>query len=279
MSQNLAHEEYLYLYDSLPGLLSMAWAIWQRFHGDVYRIQDQLATEHQAKGLAYRWSMPHRSFYTCPVCGHQDTSVKHILHDAANHQVELSEEAVHAAREHSTPFPEEVRSFLAELAAGENTAPQPQSATVVHNEERSEVKGKLAKVKSARAQKTMPDLTAVRDRLIAIMRPFEKGTLKLTITEGWDYGLAGPATAHSIGKAVWFGGVNTTKKYVSYYLMPVYSFPDLLEGMSPELKKRMQGKSCWNFRVVDEMLLAELAAMTKKAYRRYVQEKWIVPAK
>lgn len=279
MSQDLAQEEYLYLYDELPGLLSMAWAIWQRFRGDVYRIQDELAVEHQAKGLAYRWSMPHRGFYTCPECGHQDTSVQHILQNAAGRRVELTEEMVHAAREHGTPFPEEVRSFLAELAAGENSAPHPQAATAVRSEERSEVKGKPAKLKSARAQKTSPNLTAVRDRLIAIMRPYERGALKMKVTEGWDYGLAGPSTAHSIGKQVWFGGVNTTKQYVSYYLMPVYAFPDLLDGISPELKKRMQGKSCWNFKVVDEALLKELAALTKKAYRRYVQEKWIGPEK
>ena len=128
-------------------------------------------------------------------------------------------------------------------------------------------------------QKTTPDLGVVRDRLIAIMSPYEKGTLKLAVTEGWDYGLAGPPTSHSIGKQVWFGGVNTTKQYVSYYLMPVYAFPDLLDGISPALKKRMQGKSCWNFKVVDEALLSELTALTKKAYRRYVQEKWIEPVK
>jgi len=120
MSRDLEHEEYLYLYDGLPGLLSMAWTIWQRFRGDVYRIQDELAAEHLAKGLAYRWSMPHRRFYTCPVCGHQDTMVQHVLQDASGRRVELSEADVHAAREHGIPFSEDVRSFLGDLAAGED---------------------------------------------------------------------------------------------------------------------------------------------------------------
>src|SRR5579859_1203668 len=50
------------------------------------------------------------------------------------------------------------------------------------------------------------------------------------------------------------GAVKIGKQYVSYHLMPVYGCPKLLEGMSPELKKRMQGKACFNFREVDRQL-------------------------
>ena len=55
--------------------------------------------------------------------------------------------------------------------------------------------------------------------------------------------------------ATWFGAVRLGKAYVSYYLMPVYGDPRLLADMSPELRKRMQGKSCFNFTRVDEGLL------------------------
>lgn len=267
MSQELAHEEYLYLYDNLPGLLSMAWTIWQRFRGDVYRIQDELAVEHQAKGLTYRWSMPHRSFYTCAACGHQDTDVQHVLQDAAGHRVELWEEAVHGAREHGTPFPEDVRSFLANLAAGEDGAA---AAALLEREQAAH------STNTATNEKGAPYFPAVRDRLIAILKPYERAPLKLTITKGWNYGLAGPPTDRSTGKVVWFGGVKTTKKCVSYHLMPVYTFPDLLEGISPGLQERMQGKSCWNFKVTDEALFGELALLTERAYQRYIDEGWIV---
>ena len=40
--------------------------------------------------------------------------------------------------------------------------------------------------------------------------------------------------------------------------MPVYVDPGLLDDVSPELRKRMQGKSCFNFTSVDEPLFAEL---------------------
>jgi hypothetical protein len=60
-------------------------------------------------------------------------------------------------------------------------------------------------------------------------------------------------------------GTRMGKSYVSYYLMPVYATPGLMASMSPALRKRMQGKSCFNFRTVDERLLAELDELTGKA--------------
>lgn len=43
-------------------------------------------------------------------------------------------------------------------------------------------------------------------------------------------------------RQMFFGAAQIKKRYVSFYLMPTYAFPDLLKGISPALKKRMQGK-------------------------------------
>jgi hypothetical protein len=48
--------------------------------------------------------------------------------------------------------------------------------------------------------------------------------------------------------------------------MPIYVKPHLLDDVSPALRKRMQGKSCFNFAKVDDPLLAELEALTKRGY-------------
>lgn len=64
------------------------------------------------------------------------------------------------------------------------------------------------------------------------------------------------------GKPRWFGAVQIKKNYVSYHLMPVYENPQLLDGLTPELKARMQGKSCFNFKAIDEDLFAQLAELT-----------------
>ncbi len=67
----------------------------------------------------------------------------------------------------------------------------------------------------------------------------------------------------------YFGGVVVNKNYVSYHLMPVYVNPKLLESISAELKKRMQGKSCFNFTTIDKKLLKDLSNLTKKGFEFY----------
>ena len=60
-----------------------------------------------------------------------------------------------------------------------------------------------------------------------------------------------------------FGGVRLGKNYVSFYLMSVYASPDFMKNMSPDLKKRMQGKSCFNFKQTDQKLFDELKELTR----------------
>ena len=62
---------------------------------------------------------------------------------------------------------------------------------------------------------------------------------------------------------MYFGGVTVGKAYIGYHLMPVYGRPALLAGISPELRKRMQGKSCFNFKKPDPVLFEELAELTR----------------
>jgi hypothetical protein len=66
-------------------------------------------------------------------------------------------------------------------------------------------------------------------------------------------------------KPICFAAARVGKAYVSYYLMSVYANTKLLASMSPALKKRMQGKACFNFTAVDDALFAELAALTKSS--------------
>jgi hypothetical protein len=74
---------------------------------------------------------------------------------------------------------------------------------------------------------------------------------------------------------LFFAGVRKGKAYVSFHLMPVYASPELLMKMSPELKKRMQGKSCFNFKSVDESLFKELAKLTRLGFTRFNHEKFL----
>ena len=74
---------------------------------------------------------------------------------------------------------------------------------------------------------------------------------------------------------LYFAGVRIGKAYVSFYLIPVYCCPDLEARISPELRKRMQGKSCFNFKKVDEKLFKELGKLTKAGLAKFTDKKFL----
>ena len=76
-------------------------------------------------------------------------------------------------------------------------------------------------------------------------------------------------------KPMFFGAVQIKKNYVSYHLMPVYVDPSLLDNISDPLRKRMQGKSCFNFKSIEKALFSELAILTEAAYQSYVQAGYV----
>ncbi|HSK47660.1 MAG TPA: hypothetical protein VLA05_06630 [Coriobacteriia bacterium] len=116
-------------------------------------------------------------------------------------------------------------------------------------------------------------------RLKQILVPFASIGVKLDAPD--DYVIEGPPTDATVGRPAYFGEVRIRKNYVSFYLMPVYAFPDLLDRASGDLKKRMQGKSCFNFTKIDEPLFSELEDLAQRGYERYLEAGFIagkVPA-
>jgi hypothetical protein len=111
------------------------------------------------------------------------------------------------------------------------------------------------------------DFPLVFARLKKILEPYASRLVVASDTPS-SYSLD---TAHVLKnkQRLFFGAVRRGKAYVSFHLMPVYAAPELLEGLSPELKKRMQGKSCFNFTAVDERLFKELARLTKAGFARF----------
>jgi hypothetical protein len=117
------------------------------------------------------------------------------------------------------------------------------------------------------------DFKPVFERLRGILQPYETA-LHLDNSSEEGYALSThpfPESLKMPQNPLFFAGVTSRKSYVSFYLMPVYIQPALLEGISPELKKRMQGKSCFNFKVVDDVLFEELARMTEQGFLSYKQ--------
>jgi hypothetical protein len=74
------------------------------------------------------------------------------------------------------------------------------------------------------------------------------------------------------GFPVAFGGVEIKKNYVSFHLIPVYASAALRDRLSPSLKKRMQGKSCFNFTAIDPEHVEELTAVTRKGFEGFIKQ-------
>ena len=111
------------------------------------------------------------------------------------------------------------------------------------------------------------DFNQVFQDLKAVMQPYEK-ELVLKKDEADNYYL-NVHFKREDGYQGAFGGVEVKKNYVSYHLMPVYAYPELLETISPTLKKRMQGKSCFNFTKTDAEMLKELEGLTRKGFEAF----------
>ena len=104
-------------------------------------------------------------------------------------------------------------------------------------------------------------------RLKAILEPLASNLIVKTDEPG-NYYLNTP-TQREDGYVYAFGGVQIKKNYVSYHLMPVYTEPALLDDASPALKKRMQGKSCFNFSRIEDPLFEELTTLTIRSIVDY----------
>jgi hypothetical protein len=111
------------------------------------------------------------------------------------------------------------------------------------------------------------DFAAVDRRLREILEPIRS---KLVATKDGPDGLILQIPGLEDKPWGYVAGIRLGKRYVSFYLMSVYASPDLLESMSPELRRRMQGKSCFNFTTVDETLFAELARITEAGFEPYL---------
>lgn len=99
----------------------------------------------------------------------------------------------------------------------------------------------------------------------------QKHAAKLVVTADTptDFIVAAPHRLDRIGRPLFVAAVQIRKRYVSYHLMPVYGMPSLLKGMSPDLKKRMQGKGCFNFTDIDAAQMKELSSLTKTGIAKF----------
>jgi len=117
----------------------------------------------------------------------------------------------------------------------------------------------------------MSDFQAVFDRLRPLYAAHEAKCVVLKDGPA-RYLLGSQEVRAKDGYRTWFGGVEIKKNYVSAHLLAVYMHPEMLEGIDPALRKRMQGKSCFNFKAPDDPALDSFAALVEASAERFAAD-------
>jgi hypothetical protein len=109
-----------------------------------------------------------------------------------------------------------------------------------------------------------PDLVALEARLDRVLDPYRTRLEPATIYNLPTLRRPG-AKAHD-----WFAFVKPASKHVSFFLMPIVTWPDLLDGCSDALLEHRQAKSAFRFSAMDEALFTELETLVAGAFERYL---------
>jgi hypothetical protein len=104
--------------------------------------------------------------------------------------------------------------------------------------------------------------------LVAVLSPYGD-RLDVVPESSWGYYLQTKKPSHK-KQPLMFAAVRVGKAYVSYHLMPIYMNEALKATISPALRKRMQGKACFNFTEMPApALLDELRTLTDAGFHSF----------
>ena len=118
----------------------------------------------------------------------------------------------------------------------------------------------------AMAETLQPVFDALRERMLR-----SGGRMDVAKDEAGNLVLKAPWNEPGKKDPAWFGAVQLKKSYVSCHLMPLYALPSMLERVSADLRKHMQGKSCFNFKKIEPELFDALEQLTADCAAAYAE--------
>jgi hypothetical protein len=113
-------------------------------------------------------------------------------------------------------------------------------------------------------KRASPDSTIIFTKLRAILE--EHASKFVVSADRSDYYCLKIPFSPKFNKSFPVAWVKVSKSYVSFHFMPIYFAPMLQKDLSAGLKARMQGKSCFNFKSINENLFSELRRLTAKGF-------------
>lgn len=123
---------------------------------------------------------------------------------------------------------------------------------------------------------TQTDLSTLHDQLRAILEPYAS-KLVTTRSDARELWLSSHVQQQN-RKPLFFGAVRRKTGSVAFHLMPIYTHPALLEGLSDGLRARLKGKGCFDFTARDRSLLKELKTLTRRAFAVHTEHARVITA-
>jgi hypothetical protein len=109
------------------------------------------------------------------------------------------------------------------------------------------------------------DLETLERRLQAILDPYRERLETFEVYGQTMLRLPG-RKSHQ-----WFAGVRTAGDTVKFSLLPMHAHPELLDPISPALRKRKTGASLFTLRPDDGSFVHELEALVARAFDVYAE--------
>ena len=110
------------------------------------------------------------------------------------------------------------------------------------------------------------DLKAVELRLRAILDRYRGHLVESTI-----YSMP-VLRRKGAKKHDWFAGVQPVDGAVKFNFLPMHEKPDVLDGISADLRRHKTGASVFRFTEIDENLAGELETVVAKGFLEYMKD-------
>lgn len=123
----------------------------------------------------------------------------------------------------------------------------------------------------------MSELVEVFQKLKEILKKYEPPfSHKIDTDAGYD--LWSFRAVEMFGRKypeVYFGGIVLRGKYISLYNMAIYMNKKLTENLSPALKKKLSGKSCFHLTELNDSMISEIEGLFENSYQYYKDNNWL----
>jgi hypothetical protein len=110
------------------------------------------------------------------------------------------------------------------------------------------------------------ELADVEARLQAILDPYRDRLESFEIYRVAMLRRPGARAHH------WFAGVSPGNGVIRFFLLPMRTHPELLDDVSPQLRKRKKGASLFAFAGVDDDQVVELERLVARSFEAYVDD-------